>query len=245
MVIHLGDITGGYLERGSNHPTITPLLKQVTEGLDQLNCPVHFLPENHDLGWRGTGTNEGAINIDSLLVTQEHLGPLFWSEIKSNHLLLGLCSSLIEYTGSNPEILRRKHEQQAMIEEVLEERRRSQRPWILFIHNPFAVKHIPNIQQELDSLAMVYCGDLHSPGLSKPLNILGEILPWQFPGLKKLQICPSSAPLWWKGYAFLEVNLAGNHIESKIINVARPDSSVELPTTSRLRCLLWMLKPQS
>lgn len=242
IAIALSDVTGGYLERGSNHPTIISLLEETGNDLAGCATETIVMPGNHDLGYAGTGTRKGELSSSSIALFEERFGPLGWHKRVGRVLLLGVCSSLLSYMGSDTVILRKKEAHKVYIAEALAHRKDELRHWILFIDNPFAVNLVPEIAEHAHWLRAVFYGDKHNPGLAPGIRLLGKIGPQRYDHLIKSELCPSSAPLWWKGYAYRAIEIDGTEVTSSIVHVPRPSDSVNLPTSSFIRCALWMAR---
>lgn len=242
LAILLSDVTSGWRERGSNHQTTISLLEQTGDDLTGCAAQTIVMPGNHDLGYAGTGTGTGGISSNSIALFDEHFGPLGWHKYAGRVLLLGVCSSLLSYTGSDSVILRKKEAHMLYISLMLSRRKDEQRPWILFIDNPFAVHLVPDIAEHDHWLRAVFYGDKHNPGWAPGIRLLGKLGPRRYDQLAKSELCPSSAPLWWKGYAYRAIEVDDAGVTSSIVHVPRPSDSDNLPTSSFLRCALWMAR---
>lgn len=94
-VIHLGDITADAYE----HPDELVLARRL---FDELNCPVSFLPGNHDIGDNPDKPGLAArhpLDFERLAQYEAQFGPDHWALASEGWLLLGLNAQLMG-TGS-------------------------------------------------------------------------------------------------------------------------------------------------
>lgn len=249
MIVHLGDITGGYEEQGCRHSSARQIVYQVSTTLRAI-CPlVRFVAGDHDTGYSHPGSlHGGGINITSLDILQDLLGNLFWAVEDEKVLHIGVCSPLAEYSGTDEIINGLKEEQLAFVGDTLSSwaKKAAPRPeWALYIHRPSAAKcFAKEMGNHLKWLKKMVYGHFHDPKKAGLLQFAAKIA-GGFTGqcMSKGLHCPSTAPLWWPGYQFLSVE-DSQTMESIRIVLDRPLDSKNLPTSSFWRCLWWMLRPR-
>lgn len=252
LLIHLGDITGGYLEEGCYHPSVQKVAKKTYQDLQSLTPKILWCLGNHDTGYSYPGSLPGSgIHLASILACQKIFGDLFWVYEKKGVLFIGLCSPIAYYNGLDPAILRFKKEQETFLGDTLSGFRG---PWMLFAHHPLTPKNfVRQIEGHTKRLLGMVCGDIHEPWRRNLLKRIARI-----PGLillashqkrtvleclKKYIPCPSTAPLWWRGYGLLTLSLDGRKkVNPREIILDRPPDSKDLPTSSVWRYFWWMLR---
>lgn len=252
-VVHLGDVTGGYREQGCSHPSCRKIAREIDADLQRVAPRVHYCLGNHETGYSHRGSLAGGgINVDSIEASRAIFGELFWSYQQQEILLVGLCSPIAEYRGSESAILRLQQDQRDFLRETLALHRG---PWLLFAHNPFTMKNfVKEIKGRTDQLLGMVCGDVHNPRYQKILSLGAKIVRTFLPDVSSWKVtleclgkciaCPSVAPLWWKGYQLLTLSFEKGRMESQRVVLDRPPESENLPVSSVWRCLLWTLRPR-
>ncbi len=243
LLLHLGDITGGHKAQGYRNPSAQQLAREVIAGLSRV-ADVHCMTGNHDTGY-GTIDSfiQGGITMQSIDFCNDALGGLFWTEEKEGLLLIGVSSPIAEYNETDRGILQMQKEQAVFLGDTLSS---SKSPWMLCIHNPFSLKYfVSQVRGHTQRLQKVVCGDFHDPRkwkLFRATNHLRALLEsGVYESLNKCAFCPSTAPLWWRGYGLLVLSWDGERVRTKEINLNRPAESEDIPTASFWRCLRWMM----
>ncbi|MEX1112467.1 MAG: metallophosphoesterase [Candidatus Andersenbacteria bacterium] len=242
----LGDLAGGWQERGCNHPAARKVARETVAELRSIS-PAYFCLGNHETGYDTFSTSPGAgMTTESVEVCREIFGELWWLLELNDMALLGICSPIEQYTGNDPTLLKYKQEQQEFIRSALAS---SSMPWILCTHDPFIVHSLRKIlRPHLSRLRAMLFADWHDPRKGRLARIAGHILaPSLFTTthcLKKGIMCPSTAPLWWGGYQLLMVNVdTEGMIHPTYIDIPKPEDTEQLPVSSFWRALWWMLQP--
>ena len=238
-IIHLGDVVGGYREQGCFHPSAQALSRRMKDDLESIS-PAYFALGNHDVGYPGSEEGEG-ITQKSLEVCENIYGNLWWKIYAGGVLVVGLCSSLAEYSGSERFVWLRVSEQRDFFFASLDS---WDGPWALAVHSPFfPTAYAREIEPYLGKLEAMITGDLHSTAAPKILRTL--VSPTFVPGnslkvwaacMKKVIPCPSVAPLWSAGSKYLNLSMEAQKI--KVEEVRLP--AKRLITQNPLRCAWWM-----
>ncbi|MEK7554669.1 MAG: hypothetical protein AAB518_01645, partial [Patescibacteria group bacterium] len=108
-------------------------------------------------------------------------------------------------------------------------------------------RHVPTMQRMI-------CGDMHDNRKGDMRKRIANAIPMGIiPSRarrvllaceRKLVVCPSTAPLWWRGYGLLTVKtnpwitLTDPHL------LSIPENRRVAPTASALTCLWWCVKPK-
>lgn len=253
IAIHFGDVTGGYQEKGVHHPSVEPLASMCMHMLRQVSANVRVCIGNHETGYTHPGAIPGSgMTRESLDACTELFGSLYWADQVENLLFIGVCSPLLTYRGDDPGILAHKHGQAAFIAEQLETHRG--RPWVLCAHEPSSSEHLADIiEPYMDTLQAFLYGDKHAPwwGNMKRWVVSNGFITRLLPKRKRVKwqalqrgiLCPSTAPLWWKGHQALEVHVDSVSVSSYQILFEVSEATQQLPTSSFWRCVLWMIHP--
>ena len=246
-IIHLGDVTGGYRESGCAHPLVRPLAEDCRNTLHAI-APTYFALGNHDVGYRHPGSLGRGISVESIETCEEIFGDLYWALKVNGTLFIGVCSSIIEYGGNEERIVKRARTQHEFVGDTLGG---GNEKWVFCIHNPFSSRFLAReIVPHLDRLGSVVCGEFHDPTTAKPLRAITKMASPFFRGakgkvlvkcLQKLRVCPSTAPLWWRGYGLLQAVEEHRELEYEEVFLPLP-SRAPLPTASRLRSTVWMVR---
>ena len=245
LIVHLGDVTGGYGERGIAHPSVFPLAEEMMHDLSRVSPRVRVAWGNHETGYAGSLSQSG-ITRESVEACERIFGRPFWSETINGLTFVGIATPLACYKGSDAFLCDLKEMQFQFLADTMLPLYDGM-PWILCLHTPldtpFAVSD-PDIARmvegQLIGLERVVFGDLHNPLLGKMLCYLRSVIaPRHFPvrfALRSGALCPSTAPLWWKGYGLLTYE---NGIWNTINLSDAPHAP--LPTSSFLRMTKWFL----
>ena len=241
----LGDFVGGWLEQGCGHPEVQQVARAATAQLRAVAPDTVYAVGNHETGYKSPLTIAGAgFCWESLQACYQIFGQLFWKRELTNLVVVGVCSSLAEYAGTDPEVLKEKQEQSEFLHDTLVRLRG--RKWILAAHKFATPKHfIREIQGYEKSLVAFVCGDLHDPFKHKLLKPVWSLHPNATirAVMKRSVMCPSTAPLWWRGYGMLtmEWDAENDRLTTHRIELERPADSVVLPTESMFTCFRWMM----
>ena len=128
--VDLAVITGD-LTQGGKHEE----LKDFKAMIKKLNCPVFYVPGNHDVGHKfNSGAKNGTVTIDRVAAFEKELGPSFYAKDKAGVRLIGVDSSLF---GSGFD---REKQMWQFLEKELS--KRSRKPTVLFMHYPLFVKNV-------------------------------------------------------------------------------------------------------
>ena len=242
-IVHLGDVTYGWDRGGMDHPSLLETAAECMRSLRSLGAPVYVCIGNHDTGEIEDGEERFLRNIE---LCERTFGSLTWSHESHGLLHIGLATPLSEYVGENPAILRRVREQEIFLRTTLA--RNEGRPWILYAHEPSGLQLIaPLLRPHLRTLRRVVCGHFHRPLVGQWIRTTAHLRPAHpvFDRsaytrlMRKVTVCPSSAPLWWRGYGILGIHRLGNRVVTREHHVLRPDGSEPLFTSSLVRCL-WL-----
>jgi hypothetical protein len=249
FIFHMGDVTGGWREGGCHYPSAERIMAQTAHDLKAV-CPrVRLCVGNHDVGYGHPMSQGGGINEDSIAVCQEHFGDLFWKEEDEGVLHIGVASPIAEYAGQQVIINELKRRQNEFIGDSLVHGK----PWILYLHRALSCVYFAReIYPHLDSLQRVVCGDLHNPRRGRilkriswapvPLIAMSQKMQVLVRCLRKVVVCPSTAPLWYHGHSYMD-SWVGRSEFLQEISVPIAPESFGLPTVSTLRCLWWMFRP--
>lgn len=247
LLIHFGDMTGGYQEQGLGDARIFPHAVRCKRDMEQISPRPRVCLGNHDLGYKHVGSLQGGgISDLSAHKAVELFGDLYWHEVIEGRHIIGVCSSFAEYHGDVPYLLQQKEAQEQFVRDVL--RRSSGEPWILCAHDPHTFGELWRVlHPHLASFEQFLYGDLHNPFWGKMKRVQGLFPPptrkgyTQSVGLVRSSMCPSTAPLWWEGYGCMTVEL-GRQLAVHQVKLPTPDRIKNLPTASLLTCALWMAK---
>ncbi len=241
FVVHLGDVTGGWGREGMRHPDVRREAARCEADLGSVGVPVRYCVGNHDLGVHQFG---GSRDFSPALEAWQHVfGGVFWSRVAADMLALGIASPVADYRGTAPHLLRLKREQEAFLADTLAQHR--DKRWTLFLHNPLSVRNLlPVLTPHRRRLNAVVGGDLHRPGSGNLLRAFGRMpgarwmtrTPGLLPFLRRTTVCPSTAPLWWRGYGALELAMAPRRIRPRLVTLERPMESEPVPTASLRWC---------
>ena len=252
-LIHFGDVTGGYAERGVSHPSAKSLAQETVRELRQLAPNVRFCLGNHDTGYSHPGSLPGSgITMESLSACKQIFGDLCWSFEDDGILWLGVCSPIAEYAGRQEEILALQKQQKTFLKDVLGSWTGK---WVLCAHNPFVVKSLTQeLKPHTKRLLRMVAGDYHNPSqwnlVKKIITAPRRFLPDDSAGrtalecLSKCTACPSTAPLWWHGYGLLLIYSGRNKFYTEVVQIEKLEESKSLPVSSLMRCAWWMIRPQ-
>ncbi|MDO8511650.1 MAG: metallophosphoesterase [bacterium] len=241
-LIHTGDATGGWQERGLVDQSVIDLAKKCVKQLNETTHNLHFCLGGHDTGYAHPGSLPGSgMSYSSLINCVEIFGDLWWFERYNDFCLLGICSPIASYSGSDNDLLHIQERQERVVATKIAEL--SETPWILFAHEPF----LPNKMKPLLSGASKTCkafihGHRHDPKFTKFIRALGTVT--RDPFLRVSHTCPSVTPLWWPGCGWMEIAIEKTKMTIKSHQVPVPESIAKLPTASFWRCLWWMLRPR-
>lgn len=237
-LVHLGDATGGWQERGCGHQSAQKVIRTFARDFANLGYRFLIVPGDHDLGY---SLSDDGINPGSVDFWEQTFGSLFWKQKQEGVLLIGVSSSIAKYNGTERFFLDRKRRQEEFLRDALQ---KHNGPWILFSHKPFVLKNFGRqIRGHIDQLQKIVCGHFHDPRKGKLLRALFQI--WDKDvAPDKLVFCPSIAPLWWQGYGALVLS-GSKKIGAQEIAFDRPAGSKNLPTSSFWRCLWWMIRQRS
>lgn len=255
LVVCLGDLVGGWQEQGIAHPSAYQLASRTDAELRACG-PIRYCLGNHETGYRHPGSLAvSGLRVDSLLACVEVFGTPYWHIVTEQLHLIGICSPLAEYEGSEP-ILRRNQEQQhRFVGDVLAACRQ---PWVLCTHNPRAVKPLaPLLRPHLSRLCAVIFGDYHNPRTARRLHHWQRMQPssWCTTAgrvfrscLARGICCPGIAPLWWHGYQIMHLEARAfprPSLAATCVVLPRPPDAQALPVSSFWPALWWMLHPRS
>ena len=255
--VHHGDITGGCEERGVAHaPTgfsrwghgrALEVAREASAVLDSLPGTTYVSLGNHDTGY-GHGEVGGRFEPESLLACREIYGALWWEFEEEGVRYIGFCSPLAEASCESEEIIRLQREQEQFLGDTLQTR---QEEWVLMTHSIFGTRKVwKQLRSHTKRLRHVVCGDLHKPRTGRYLRGVGKSLSHanlaalgrpeedvMFKCMSKVVICPATAPLGSRGYAYLNIIPGPEALET--IEVDRPTDYEPLPVQSFWRGALW------
>lgn len=247
MVVHLGDVTSGYVPLGINHPSVIPLVERCKADLGRVagGGVVRFVLGNHDVGHR-KGPNEGAARL-----FKEMLGSLFWHEMHDGFLSVGCSTPLFGYRGPSLFLKEESEKQDRFFRQVLGDHRYV--PWMLYLHDPRGIRHIARYVslQHAEMLQVVVHGDWHNPRWEGVLHELCMLrTTWRRSGRafieqalwSKARLCPSVAPLWWRGYGARTVEWDGGERAKTHPVDFGGDLRIKSPASSSLKCLWWLAR---
>lgn len=248
MIVHLGDITGGYQEQGCRQSSARQIIYKVSADLRSISPLTRFVIGDHDTGYSHPGSLHGSgISITSLDILRDLLGNLFWAVEDEKMLHIGVCSPLAEYSGPDDIIIQQREDQLSFVGDTLSSwTKAAPRPeWVLYIHRPSASKcFAKEIGSHVKWLKKMVYGHFHDPKKAGLIQLAAKMA-GGFTGqcMSKGLHCPSTAPLWWPGYQFLAIE-DSQTMESRRIAINRPTDGNDLPMSSFWRCLWWMLRPK-
>ncbi len=197
ILIHFGDVTGGYRERGLHHSSVAVLAEKVLGRYRHMANEVGMCWGNHDTGYSDI---EGGLSAQSVDVCHK-LSPLFWHKELDELLFVGICTPLLaSYTGEDSAIIRQyRREQEDFIAETL--RTNAGRRWVFCTHD-LEISGLERIIAPYTSdLVRCMYGDRHVPLAESLIWTLGIIQPFGISSLckRRSRLCPSVAPLGWRG----------------------------------------------
>jgi len=202
MLIHLGDVTGGWNECGIDHPSVLSLAEKALEKYKSVAHFVGICWGNHDTGYADT---IGGLSVESIYACRR-LSPLHWSHYREGILFLGVCSPLMSYYhGEHTNLISDLREEQlAFVAQTLASHKGM--PWVLCTHDVDFSPFAKVLHPYTDTLIHVLYGDKHSPLGAKLEKVKGYLNPLSylsFAGMcrRRGTLCPSVAPLWWHGGA--------------------------------------------
>jgi len=247
LLVHLGDVTCGSHEQGMKSVAVQRVAAGCMAELRASAQEVHVCHGNHDTGYHGANPN-GGMTRESLNICEEIFGPSWWMTIISGALHLGVSSPLAAYRGKDTFLLHRQLDQRTFVGDIL--RQYQDLPWVFYGHDPktpsFFVNEIADHEPRL--IRFVY-GDVHAPWVDALYHTVDRISGITRAKTKTLlrfwrrsTLCPSVAPLWWRGHAYLEALITSNGATFQQIDVPMTRSASVLPTRSAVRSLGWMLK---
>lgn len=241
ILIHLGDVTGGWQEVGIHEHSLLELARHNITNWKLTTSDLRFCVGRHDTGYSHRGSlPHGGLNIRSVELCREVFGDLWWLKEIEGITLLGICSPVAEYNKSNERLSKLQSQQEEFL--LNANNRIDGKPWILFAHDPFLPKIVSHqLQHQIPNCKAFIHGRLHNPAYTKWLRKLG----WLFgrPLLRKSHTCPSVAPLWYHGGGMMELTIDGTMVTIENRFVDLPPSATNVPTASFFRCLRWMLWP--
>lgn len=240
-LIDIGDIFTGWQERGCFHPSVYPLMDEMKEKATLITKVYLPLPGNHDLGY--SGSNKGYLMRESLEAWIEKMDSPFWAVPLGGMLHVGICSPFIQ-EHSDSYFQKWKNEQENFLLSALEG---NENPWILYLHDLSSVAHLQHIiSPHLQRLEHVVFADAHDPAAEwygKALARLHGVSPKI---IARATLCPSVAPLWWRGHGYLDIVKMDRTLH---IQQHAPDppafADQDLPSASRVKCLMWMALPRA
>lgn len=241
-VIHTGDVTGGWQEKGMVHDTVLDEARKTHTALQGLSPVVRYAMGNHDVGYG----KEGGMNEAALSNAEATFGPLHWADELDETLLIGVASSLAEYEGGDSEILARKNRQAEFVGDTLLDHKGR---WVFIAHDPRTpVYFVPQIKDRMRDMGAFAYGDLHVPLFG---SLYSGVAQWQrfLPNERakvfgqahqKGLMVPSTAPLWWGGHGLRTMTVQNGTVSSERIQLPVTDAAKDLPTANAFRALAWM-----
>jgi predicted phosphodiesterase len=240
IIIHLGDITSGWEKGGMGDPSVRALVQRCADDLKALHKPLYCILGNHDIGKVG---KEPANIAEATDIYEQVFGPLFWQFETQGLLSLGMCSPLAYYHGKDPSILKRKKDQETFLVDTLAAY--PEKKWVLYVHDPMALRHvIKQIGPHLRRCRKVIVGHFHRPSTGRLIRYASRVPVTKAMlssrmyrrALSKVVVAPSTAPLWYKGYGWLQLEVRGNTMKAHRMRALRPIESQDLPTRSLRWC---------
>ncbi len=249
-ILHFGDLTGGWRERGLVHPSVVDIAHTTYDELAAI-APTYIAAGNHDTGYHHPMVAGSDISVESVEACEDAYKRLWWECRQQNLHLLGICSPVLEYTGQEKKLLDKQKDQYEFLGDMLQTRKGE--PWALCAHTPFLPMDTlgPMLDPHLNTCEAVMHGDLHNPRTA-PFYAAMKYVQAMGSGrnnrvqrslIAKSDLTPSTAPLWWKGYQMRMSTWDGKDLESVNIKLQRPAGSENVPTDSLLKCLVGMLRP--
>lgn len=245
LLIHLGDVTCGFQERGIGFPKMEALTRNTISQLKEFAPMVLIAWGNHDTGYDG---NEGNLTLKSLYTCRD-ISPLWWKHEVDNVLFVGVCSPLFasNYGNEQREIERLQQDQVDFVAETLRSKPKKQR-WVLCTHDLALGALLETVGREHQkTLTTVLMGDVHSPLAGKIIKLKGFLQPLGLMAAirRKTVVCPSVAPLWWEGCALLSGSVQGDttHFQQQqfFLPLGTKEKMREFPFSSFSKALIWML----
>jgi hypothetical protein len=241
VIVHLGDVTSGWGRGGMGDPSVRDMAQRCAEDLRRLGKPLYCTLGNHDMGKVGKEPDDLPIAADAY---ESIFGPLFWSFKACDTLVIGMCSPLAYYAGNDERILKRKRDQEAFLADTL-----AANPdlrWTLYVHDPFALGGVmKQIGPHIRRCRKIVVGHFHRPVAGRIVRSIARlpitaaiIRDVHFrKALRKVVVAPSSAPLWYKGYGWLQTDIEGSRVTVQRMEAPRPFDSEKVPTRSLAWCL--------
>ncbi len=241
-VIHTGDVTGGWQEKGMVHGSVLDEARKGHAALQALSPVVRYAIGNHDVGYG----KQGGLNEIALSNAQATFGPLHWAEEMDETLLIGVASPLAEYEGDDSDIVGRKNTQAEFVGDTLSDHRGR---WMFFGHDPKTPRYfVPQIKDRMKDMGAFVYGDLHIPlagalysGAAELSHFSSKPQSQVFGAAhRKALMVPSTAPLWWGGHGLRTLTVQDGTVSSELARLPITDAAKDLPTANALRALAWM-----
>lgn len=242
VIVHLGDVTSGWGRGGMGDASVRDMAARCAEDLRRLGKPLYCTLGNHDMGSK---IDDEPKAISEAADTYEAIfGDLFWNFMAGDVLMVGMCSPLAFYAGNDSRLLKRKRDQEAFLADTLAAHPRKR--WVLYVHDPLAVKHVlAQVGPHMRRCDRVVVGHYHRPVVGGMLRSFGRspIAPFIVGdvnlrrALRKTYVAPSSAPLWYKGYGWVQADIEGSEVDFTRVEVPKPLASEKVPTRSLTWCL--------
>jgi len=240
-IIHLGDVTSGWGRGGMGDPSVRDMAQRCADDLRRLGKPLYCTLGNHDMGKNGRESGDLALAAEAY---ESIFGQLFWQFPAGDTLALGMCSPLAYYTGKDERLLRRKRAQEDFLADTLAAN--ADKRWTLYVHDPFVLGNvIRQIGPHLKRCRKIVVGHFHRPVTGRALRYFARspLCPLFVNDVRtrrafrKVVVAPSTAPLWYKGYGWLQADIEGSKVRFQRREAQRPEGSQEVPTRSLAWCL--------
>ena len=235
VTIGLGDITGGWQEGGYTNDSIVDLAENACASIRRVG-QAYFCVGNHEIGRYSLKARKGSMTERSLVANEQIYGPLWWGIRAEDFLLVGVASPLFLYEGMNEYIREEKRKQDDAIRKIV---RSHQGPWIVFAHDLSVVDWLVNrsLGDAITRLQRVVVGDAHTKTVfqwRKKRDKLAALFSGRVKMMRLIDdavLCPSTAPIAWRGGGWLSVEIKSGECIIEVKNNPVPVSV--LPNTWR------------
>lgn len=241
VIIHLGDVTSGWGRGGMGDPSIRDMTIRCAEDLRRLGKPLYCTLGNHDMGKAGKEPDDLPLAAEAY---ESIFGDLHWSFDAGETVALGMCSPIAFYSGREERLLKRKRDQLSFLGDTLGSN--PTRHWTLYVHDPLAVRNVIDaVGPHMKRCRKIVVGHFHRPVAGRLIRsfartpLANAILRDGAlrKAFRKVVVAPSSAPMWYKGYGWLQAEISGTRVHLRQKHVQRPLDSENLPTRSLAWCL--------
>ncbi len=219
--LHLdfGDLTGGWQEQGLFHDSPYALAEHAMRASWEIADDVAVAFGNHDTGYSDV---HGGLSIKSVRACSR-FSPLWWKRELEDVLFVGVCTPLLVGKDDTVDerIVEMRREQKAFLAETLSQK--GARPWVLCTHDLKVGSLAWVIEPYMSSLMRCIYGDRHAPIVDPIMRFSGYLGTDVYAHCRRRStLCPSVAPLGWRGGGALVGTIDGTRMTLERISVPMP-----------------------